>query len=129
MDDRQHDVLLVACREAYCCLRDRNRPQVMVEGRLIHSDADLAAAIRHLAKQLFSLQIERNALVQEIQPLWEAQISGALGRLLHAVEQVQSVEAGGWPARNSAAAAELGESDLQLLRTLVARPEHDQRVA
>lgn len=128
MDDRQRDLLLVACREAYRCLRDRNRPQVMVEGRLVHSDADLASILRHFARRLFLLEKEREALLHEIRPLWEAQISGALGRLLDAVEHVQEVELGSWREPHSPEVA-LRESDLQLLRVLAAVSEKEHRVA
>jgi hypothetical protein len=126
MDNRQRDLLLVACREAYRCLRDRNRPQVRVEGRLVHSDAELASALRHFAKHLFALQTERNSLLHEIEPLWEAQISGALDRLLDTVEQLQVAEVGGWRAHTAAA---LHESDLHVLRALSCVPEKDTRVA
>ena len=39
MDAYQRDLLRLAFREAYLCLRDRNRPQIRVEGRLTPSDA------------------------------------------------------------------------------------------
>jgi hypothetical protein len=129
MDDRQRDLLLVACREAYRCLRDRNRPQVMVEGRLVHSDAELADALRHFARQLFCLQAERAGLLHEIQPLWEAQVSGALGRLLDMAERLQAVEIGGWRDPRQLPAIMPREADLQLLRVLAAVPEKDQYVA
>ena len=49
MDEQQRHLLRMAFREAYLCLRDRNRPQVRVEGRLTPSDAELATAIRLFA--------------------------------------------------------------------------------
>jgi hypothetical protein len=129
MDDQQRDLLLVACREAYRCLADRNRPEILVEGRLVHSDAELAGALRHFARHLFSLQAEHGRLLHEIRPLWEAQISGALRRLLEAVEPRAAAEGGGWPDRRRAPAAALREADLAILRLLAGAAEHDQPIA
>jgi hypothetical protein len=125
MDDQQRDLLLVACREAYRCLADRNRPEILVEGRLVHSDAELAGALRHFARRLFTLQAEHSRLLHEIQPLWEAQISGALVRLLDAVEHVQAAELDGWPDRRPATAM-LREADMALLRALASVSEYEQ---
>ena len=128
MDDRQPDVLHLAIREAYLCLRDRNRPQVMVEGRLVHSDADLANTIRLFEHRLLTAQAERDRLIREMQPLWEARISGALERLLDAVDQLQEAEVGHWriDAYGDAPSAVLHDADLQILRTLAGRSDHDK---
>jgi hypothetical protein len=127
MDDRQRDVLHLAIREAYLCLRDRNRPQVMVEGRLVHSDADLANTIRLFEHRLLTAQAERDRLMREMQPLWEAQVSGALERLLDAVGQLQEAEVGHWRAHvyGDAPSAVLHDSDLQILRALAGIRERD----
>jgi hypothetical protein len=131
MDDRQPDVLHLAIREAYLCLRDRNRPQVMVEGRLVHSDADLANTIRLFEHRLLTAQAERDRLMREMQPLWEARISGALERLLDAVDQLQEAEVGGWGGHTAhsyddGSSALLRDSDLHILRTLAGRSDHDK---
>ena len=127
MDDRERDLLLVACREAYRCLRDRNRPRIMVEGRLIYSDSELANTMRHFAKRLALLQAERDTLLREIQPLWEAQIGGVFDRLVEAVEGLQAAEAGGW-AEPPRPAPPLYTGDLHVLRALAAPAEKEQPV-
>jgi hypothetical protein len=126
MDDQQCNVLRLAFQEAYLCLRDRNRPQVMVEGQVIYSDAELATAIRLFAHRLLAVQAEHECLVREVRLLWEAQMSGALERLLDAVEQVQVVEVGGWHEPRDAPAVVLHEPDLQILRALVSVPDEGQ---
>ena len=125
MDDQQLDLLHVAIREAYLCLRDRNRPQVMVEGRLIHSDAELASAIRLVAQHLLTAQAERDHLMREVQLLWEARLSGALERLLDVIEPVQEADVGGWRDHHYAPATVLCATDLQILQALVAAHEQD----
>jgi hypothetical protein len=124
MDDQQLDLLHMAIREAYLCLRDRNRPQVMVEGRLIYSDAELAAGIRLLAQDLLTAQVERDRLMREVQLLWEARLSGALGRLLDVIEPAQEADDGDW-RDHYAPTTVLCETDLQILQALVAVPEQD----
>jgi hypothetical protein len=101
----------------------------MVDQRLIYSDAELARAMRHFAKQLFSLQAERESLLRELRPLWEAQISGALGRLLDLAERLHTAEVGGWRDQRHFSASLPHESDLQLLRALTAVSEKDQPAA
>jgi hypothetical protein len=118
MDEQQRHLLRVAFREAYLCLRDRNRPQIRVEGRVTPSDAELATIIRLFAQRLLTVRAERDRLVDEIKPLWEARLSGALERLLDAVEELQLAEVGGWDSRGAQATSGLQESDLQILRTL-----------
>jgi hypothetical protein len=118
MDAYQRDLLRLAFREAYLCLRDRNRPQIRVEGRLTPSDAELATAIRLFAQRLLTVRAERDRLVDEIKPLWEARLSGALDRLLDAVEELQLAEVDSWNRRSADDAATLRESDLDLLRAL-----------
>jgi hypothetical protein len=118
MDAQQRELLLEACREAYLCLRDRNRPRVMVGGRVIHADAELAAGIRQFAATLITLVEERDALLREIQPLWEAQLSGALERLLDELEQLHTTRAA--RSEDYRASTALLESDLSILRALIA---------
>jgi hypothetical protein len=125
MDDRQHDLLRMAFREAYLCLRDRNRPQVRVEGRLTPSDAELATTIRLFAQRLLTVRAERDRLVNEIEPLWEARLSGALERLLDAVEELQMAEVGGWNRHGAHPASALRESDLRILRALADGPDKE----
>jgi hypothetical protein len=124
MDDQQLDLLHVAIREAYLCLRDRNRPQIMVEGRLIHSDAELAAGIRLFAQRLLTAQAEQDRLMREVQLLWEARLSGALERLLNVIEPALEAEVG-WGDHHYAPAPVLCETDLQILQALVVIPEQD----
>jgi hypothetical protein len=123
MDARQIALLRVAFHEAYLCLRDRNRPQVIVEGRMVHSDAELAAAIRWFAQRMVSFEVEHERLVSEVQPLWEAQISGTLARLLDMAEQLHELDVGGERESSYTPAAGLHELDLQLLRVLARVPE------
>ena len=127
MDEQQTDLLRIAFREAYLCLRDRNRPQVRVEGRLTSSDAELATAIRLYAQRLLTVHAERDRLIYEIKPLWEARLSGALERLLDAVEQLQMHEVGGWNDQGPGPTATFRESDLELLRALAHEPEKDHQ--
>jgi hypothetical protein len=129
MDAHQGDLLRLAFREAYLCLRDRNRPQIRVEGRLTPSDAELATAIRLFAQRLLTVRAERDRLVDEIKPLWEARLSGALGRLLDAVEELQLAEVHSWERRSADATASLREDDLDLLRALAYEPNADERSA
>ncbi|HEX5690471.1 MAG TPA: hypothetical protein VFX76_10745 [Roseiflexaceae bacterium] len=124
MDDRQRDLLMVACREAYRCLADRNRPEIMVEGRMIHSDAELAGALRHFARELFALQAERNHMLRELEPLWEAQLGGALRRAVDILEQAREDELGNGSEEQHS--ARLSDGDLVLLRILAAKPEPKQ---
>ena len=120
MDERQRDLLMIACREAYRCLADRNRPEIMVEGRMIHSDAELAGALRHFARELFTMQAEHAQMVRELDPLWEAQLSGTLRRAIDAFERARDL---GLTDRNTVQAiAALSDADLALLRTLAAEP-------
>ena len=125
MDDQQRDLVRLAFREAYLCLRDRNRPQVRVEGRLTPSDAELATTIRLYAQRLLTVRAERDRLVREIKPLWEARLSGALERLLDTVESLQMAEVGGWSPHRTDSTATLRESDLQILRALARAAEKD----
>ena len=125
MDDQQQHLLRVAFREAYLCLRDRNRPQIRVEGRLTPSDAELATTIRLFAQRLLTVRAERDRLVCEIKPLWEARLSGALERLLDAVEELQLAEVGGWSNHGAHPASALQESDLQILRALARGADND----
>jgi hypothetical protein len=69
MDDPQQSLVLEACREAYLCLRDRNRPMVYVDARVVHADAELAECIRVLARQVLALKSERDALRREVEVL------------------------------------------------------------
>jgi hypothetical protein len=124
MDERQRHLLRIAFREAYLCLRDRNRPQIKVEGRVTPSDAELATAIRLFAQRLLAVRAERDRLVTEIKPLWEARLSGALERLLDAVEELQLAEVGGWNGGAQSASA-LQESDLNVLRALARGTDND----
>ena len=124
MDDRQRDLLMVACREAYRCLADRNRPEIMVEGRTIHSDAELAGALRHFARELFTMQAERSHMARELEPLWEAQLSGTLRRAVDILEQAREDEPGNWSEAQHA--SRLSDGDLVLLRILAAKPEPKQ---
>ena len=124
MDERQRHLLRIAFREAYLCLRDRNRPQIKVEGRVTPSDAELATSIRLFAQRLLTVRAERDRLVDEIQPLWEARISGALERLLDAVEELQLAEVGGWNT-GAQSAPGLQESDLNILRALARGTDND----
>jgi hypothetical protein len=124
MDERQRHLLRIAFREAYLCLRDRNRPQIKVEGRVIPSDAELATSIRLFAQRLLTVRAERDRLVDEIQPLLEARISGALERLLDAVEELQLAEVGGWNG-GAQSASGLQESDLNILRALAHGTDND----
>jgi hypothetical protein len=126
MDDRQRDVLMVASREAYRCLADRNRPEVMVEGRLIYSDAELAGALRHFARELFTMQAEHSDMMSELQPLWEAQISGALRRAVGVLEHLREGELRGWGKERNPV---LEEGDLALLRVLAGDPAAESRLA
>jgi hypothetical protein len=123
MDDRQRDLLMVACREAYRCLADRNRPEIMVEGRLIHSDAELAGALRHFARELYTMQSELGDMVRELQPLWEAQISGALRRSIDILERLREEQQDGWANERHLA---LTVGDLAILRTLAGDSNADQ---
>jgi hypothetical protein len=125
MDEQQRHLLRMAFREAYLCLRDRNRPQIMVEGRLTPSDAELATAIRLFAQRLLAVRAERDRLVSEIQPLWEARLSGALERLLDAVEELQVAEVGGWTNHSPHPASALQESDMRILRALAHSADND----
>jgi hypothetical protein len=125
MDERQRHLLRIAFREAYLCLRDRNRPQIRVEGRVAPSDAELATAIRLFAQRLLTVRAERDRLVSEIKPLWEARLSGALERLLDAVEELQLAEIGGWDGRGAQSASALQESDLHALRALARGTDND----
>jgi hypothetical protein len=124
MDERQRHLLRMAFREAYLCLRDRNRPQIKVEGRVTPSDAELATTIRLFAQRLLTVRAERDRLVDEIKPLWEARLSGALERLLDAVEELQLAEVGGWSGGAQSASA-LQESDLTVLRALARGTDND----
>ena len=124
MDERQRHLLRIAFREAYLCLRDRNRPQIKVEGRVTPSDAELATTIRLFAQRLLTVRAERDRLVDEIKPLWEARLSGALERLLDAVEEQQLAEVGGWNSGPQSASA-LQESDLNVLRALARGTDND----
>jgi hypothetical protein len=126
MDAYQRDLLRLAFREAYLCLRDRNRPQIRVEGRLTPSDAELATAIRLFAQRLLTVRAERDRLVDEVKPLWEARLSGALDRLLDAIEELQLAEVDSWNSRGADAAATLRESDLDLLRALAHEPDKEE---
>jgi hypothetical protein len=123
MDERQRHLLRIAFREAYLCLRDRNRPQIKVEGRVTPSDAELATTIRLFAQRLLAVRAERDRLVAEIKPLWEARLSGALERLLDTVEELQLAEVGGWNGRG--AHSTLQESDLHALRALARGNDSD----
>jgi hypothetical protein len=69
MDNQQRTLFLEACREAYLCLRDRNRPMVNVGTYVVHADAELAECIRVLARQMLALTTERDALLREVQAL------------------------------------------------------------
>jgi hypothetical protein len=129
MDDQQQLLLRMAFREAYLCLRDRNRPQIRVEGRLTPSDAELATTIRLFAQRLLTVRAERDRLVCEIKPLWEARLSGALERLLDAVEELQLAEVGGWSNHGAHRASTLQESDLQILRALAHGADSDYYTA
>jgi hypothetical protein len=129
MDDQQRDLLRLAFREAYLCLRDRNRPQITVEGRLMPSDAELATTIRLFAQRLLTVRAERDRLICEIKPLWEARLSGALERLLDAVEELQLAEVGGWNGHSADPASTLREADLHILRALVDGAEKDDHSA
>jgi len=129
MDDQQQHLLRMAFREAYNCLRDRNRPQIRVEGRLTPSDAELATTIRLFAQRLLSVRAERDRLVGEIKPLWEARLSGALERLLDAVEELQLAEVGAWDSHGAQPASSLRESDLQILRALARGADGDYYTA
>src|SRR5262245_2947691 len=124
MDERQRHLLRLAFREAYLCLRDRNRPRINVEGRVMPSDAELATSIRLFAQRLLAVRAERDRLVDEIQPLWEARLSGALERLLDAAEGLQLAEVGGWND-GAQAASGLQESDLHVLRALARGTDND----
>ena len=123
MDEHQRDVLRMALYEAYLCLRERKRPQVLVDGRLMYADAELATAIRLFAQRFLTVEAERDRLVREVQPLWEARMSGALERLLGAVGQVQELERGSWLAAPTMPAPALPDSDIQLLRAMLCEPE------
>ena len=124
MDERQRHLLRIAFREAYLCLRDRNRPQIKVEGRVTPSDAELATTIRLFAQRLLAVRAERDRLVTEIKPLWEARLSGALERLLDAVEELQLAEVGRWNGGAQSASA-LRESDMNVLRALARGADND----
>ena len=125
MDERQRHLLRMAFREAYLCLRDRNRPQIRVEGRVTPSDAELATTIRLFAQRLLAVRAERDRLVDEIKPLWEARLSGALERLLDAAEELQVAEVGGWNGRGAQCVSALQESDLHALRALARGTDND----
>jgi hypothetical protein len=123
MDEHQRDVLRMAFYEAYLCLRERNRPQVTVDGRQMYADAELATAIRLFAQRFLTVEAERDRLVRELQPLWEARMSGVLDRLLEAIEHVHELESGGWHVVCAKPALTLHDSDLQMLRTLLREPD------
>jgi hypothetical protein len=95
----------------------------MVEGQLVHADAELAAVLRLVARQLFVIQAECDRLTHELEPLWEARFSGALDRILDTVAQLHESEVGGWPGRRATPTVVVRDTDLQLLRALVAEPE------
>jgi len=123
MDEHQRDVLRMAFYEAYLCLRERNRPQVMVEGRRMYADAELATAIRLFAQRFLTVEAERDRLVRELQPLWEARMTGVLDRLLDVIDHAHESESDGWRASRSVPAPVLLDSDLEILRTLLREPE------
>jgi hypothetical protein len=123
MDEHQRDVLRMAFYEAYLCLRERNRPQVTVDGMRMYSDAELATAIRLFAQRFLSVEAERDRLVRELQPLWEARMSGLLDRLLEMVEHIHALESGGWPVFPSTSTPILQDADIEILRTLLREPQ------
>lgn len=123
MDERQCDVLRMAFYESYLCLRERNRPQVTVQGQRMYSDAELATAIRLFAQRFLNVEAERDRLVRELQPLWEARMNGLLARLLEMAEQVHALEANGLYAFQSTSAPALADADIEILQALLREPQ------